>query len=216
MDMITLDTKRIRDIRPEVLDSDGRMRVLPAAYWANTTVLERALFGHRNGIYSFPTTELVHYLRKVIGDRRAIEIGAGHGVLAQALEIPATDSYQQDKQPYRLVYEATGQPRVRYGPNVIDCDASRAVRLFKPEVVIGCWVTHVFDPARPGAKGNEAGVDEEDILHNTQTYVAIGDSHVHRHKKIWGRSHTLDCPPFLYSRAHNGSRQFIATWPGQG
>lgn len=79
-----LDPSQIRDISPLVLGDDGRMRVLPAEFWIGTTQAERILFGHLNGIYSFPTVELVEHLKALIGDRSAIEIGAGHGVLAQA------------------------------------------------------------------------------------------------------------------------------------
>lgn len=207
-----MDETRIRDISPEVLNGDGRLRVLPAAFWARTTAEERALFGHRHGIYSFPTVELVEHLARTIDGHSAIEIGAGHGVLAEALGIPATDNRMQEKTPYRQVYQATHQPAVRYGPNVIDCDASDAVRWYNPEIVIGCWVTHKYDPAQHGAGGNEIGVDEDDILGHCRAYVLIGNAHVHRHKVLWCRPHHVSYPSFLYSRAGNGSREFIASW----
>lgn len=214
MRTFALDPDKIRDIADEVLDEAGRMRVLPAEYWATTTPEERALFGHRNGIYSFPTVELVEHLREFIGARTAIEIGAGHGVLAEALGIPATDNRQQEWEKYRLILAATKQPPVRYGPNVIDCHASRAVRRFKPAVVIGCWVTHKYDPKRHEAGGNEVGIDEEDILRNCAVYVVVGNEAVHAGKKIWTRKHEIVYPPFVYSRATNGTRDFIATWRG--
>src|ERR1700755_3023421 len=78
---IELDPERIRDITDDVM-VDGRMQVLPAAYWATTTMPERALFGHRHGIYLFPTVELVEYLKQRIALRAAIEVGSGNGVLA--------------------------------------------------------------------------------------------------------------------------------------
>jgi hypothetical protein len=206
----------IRDLAPEVLDDQGRMRVLPAAFWEATTVEERALFGHRHGVYSFPTVELVEYLRALIGDRSAIEIGAGHGVLAEALGIPATDSLQQAKEPWRSHYARLGVPPVPYGPHVVDCHASRAVRRYRPDVVIGCWVTHKYDPARHEAGGNEIGVDEEDILRHCDTYVVVGNEQVHAGKKIWARPHRIEYPPFVFSRAVNGSRDFVAVWRGGG
>jgi hypothetical protein len=213
-DIFLLDPTRIRDIADEALDATGRLRVLPAAYWATTTSVERALLGHLHGLYSFPTVELVEHLRTVIGGRSAIEIGAGHGVLAEALDIPATDSRQQEKSPYRDFYATTGQPPVPYGANVIDCHASRAVRRYRPQVVIGCWVTHKYDQSRADAGGNEQGVDEEDILSNCETYIVVGNDRVHRTKKIWCRPHQIEHPPFVYSRARNGTPDFIATWRG--
>lgn len=214
MNTFVLDPTSIRDIAPEVLDDRGCLRVLSAAYWVTTTPDERALFGHRHGLYSFPTVELVEHLRGIIGGRSAIEIGAGHGVLAEALGIPATDNRMQEWPKYRAIYAVTGQPAVPYGPNVVDCHASRAVRRYKPQVVVGCWVTHLYDPARYEAGGNEVGVDEEDILRHCETYVVVGNEKVHAGKKVWNRPHKVEYPPFVYSRAHNGTRDFIATWRG--
>jgi hypothetical protein len=208
---IDVDPATVRDLRGDALDADGRLRVLPAAYWATTTALERNQFGMRHGLYSFPTTELVAHLRGVIRGRRAIEIGAGHGVLAAAVGIPATDSHQQNKEPYRSYYRQHRQPTVPYGPNVVDEPAWRAVRLYHPDVVIAAWVTHRYDPARHAAGGNEGGVDEADLLRRC-TYIVIGNEQVHADKSIWDRPHTIDYPPWLYSRAINGSRDFIATW----
>lgn len=214
MTTFVLDPEHIRDIASEVLDGQCRLRLLPAAYWATTTADERALFGHRHGLYSFPTVELVELLRGIIGGRSAIEIGAGHGVLAEALGIPATDNRMQEWDKYRAIYAVTGQPAVPYGHNVVDCHASRAVRRYKPQVVIGCWVTHKYDAARHGAGGNEVGVDEEDILRHCEAYVVVGNEKVHAGKKIWARPHAVEYPPFVYSRARNGTRDFIATWRG--
>lgn len=209
-----LDPSRIRDLAPLVLNEQGQMRVLPAAFWAGTTLSERSLFGHRQGIYSFPTTELVEYFKDLIDGRVAIEIGAGHGILAQALGIPATDNRMQDMPKYRIIYEQSGQPTVKYGPNVIELDAESAVRHYRPDVVIGCWVTHKFDPARPLAAGNEVGIDEADVIASVQQYVVVGNDQVHRGKPIWELPHTRTRPPFVYSRAANGTQDFLAIWPG--
>lgn len=211
-----IDPDVVRDISGEALDESGRLRVLPAAFWAGTTAQERALFGHRHGLYSFPTKELVEHLRELIGGRPAIEIGAGHGVLAQALGITATDSLQHGKEPYRAMILAAGQQTVPYGPNVVECHASQAVRRFRPQVVVGCWVTHRYERDRHEHGGNEVGVDEPDILAHCDTYVLVGNEQVHAGKKIWDRRHTIDYPPWLYSRAMNPTREFIAVWRGRG
>jgi hypothetical protein len=209
---LLVDPSRVRDLRPEVLDQDGRLRVLPAAFWAGTTREERALLGHSTGSYGFPTVELVAHLKALIGDRSAIEIGAGNGVLAEALGIPATDNRQQEMPEYAARILAAGQPPVRYGPNIIRCDAHEAVRQYQPDVVVACWVTHRYDPARPEAGGNELGVDEADIIRNCAEYVLVGNAGVHRHKPIWKLPHEIEYPRWLYSRATNGSRDFIARW----
>ncbi len=214
METFTLDPGSIRDITPDILDDGGPLRVLPARSWAPTTDQERALFGHCHGLYSFPTVELVEHLQALIGGRSAIEVGAGHGVLAAALGIPATDSRMQEQSPWREIYAAHGQAPVRYGPNVVEAHASRAVRRYRPQVVIGCWVTHKYDPARHAAGGNMVGVDEEDILAHCETYIVVGNERVHRDKKIWTQPHHIEYPPYVYSRAMNGTRDFVATWRG--
>ena len=50
------------------------------------------------GIHCLPTLELIEFLKEEIGIQRlgkiAIEIGAGHGAIAKALNIISTDSFQ--------------------------------------------------------------------------------------------------------------------------
>jgi len=211
---IELDPNQIRDLRPLVLGLDGRMQVLPASFWASTTTHERAAFGNRTGIYGFPTVELVERLRELIKGRSAIEIGAGNGVLAEALGIPGTDSFQQLMPLYRRIYERGNFTIVPYGPKVVEMHASRAVRHFKPDVVIGCWVTHKYDRKQHARGGNEVGIDEPDILRHCSTYVFVGNEKVHRDTPLWDREHVIEYPPYVFSRAHNGSRDFIATFRG--
>jgi hypothetical protein len=199
-----VDPSDTRDLRPDVLGPDGRMQVLPAAYWASATVDERAMFGANTGIYSFPTVELVERLREIIAGRSAIEIGAGHGVLAEALGIVGTDSFQQRMPKYREIYEQNGWTLVPYGPAVVEMHASRAVRHYKPQVVIGCWTTHLYDPKQHARGGNEVGIDEPDILRHCEQYVLVGHERVHENSLIWSRKHTVECPPFVYSRALDG------------
>jgi hypothetical protein len=211
---VMLNPDEIRDITPLVLDDAGQLRILPAAFWATTTPQERALFGHRHGIYGFPTVELVEYLRELIAGRKAIEIGAGNGVLAAALDIPATDNLQQLQPKYKAIYEQTNQPIVSYGENVVELDAKAAVRRYRPDVVIACWVTHKYQRTRHHLGGNEIGVNEAELIGNVQQYVVIGNDKVHKAKPIWDLPHTRIRRPFIYSRAANGTPDFIAIWQG--
>src|ERR1700675_2241908 len=110
-----LDPRNIRDIRPDVLDANGQLRIVSSSYYRNTSPSERALLGHQNALYGLPTLELVHWVRNYIGGRSAIEIGAAHGLLAKALDIPATDSFLQDNPAVSAIYQATGQKTVQYG-----------------------------------------------------------------------------------------------------
>lgn len=211
-----IDANKVRDISGEVLGEDGRLKVLPAAYWALTTPEERGLFGVRHGLYQFPTFELVTFLQKVIGDRKAIEIGAGAGILSDALGITGTDSYQQRLPKYRAMYEAMKQPIVPYGPNVVQMDARQAVRQLRPDVVIGCWITHKYDPKRHFAGGNEAGVVLEEIADSVDSLILIGNTKVHKDCPLWSKPHQIIHPKFVYSRAMNGTPDFVAEWSYTG
>ena len=211
METLLIDPRE-RDLSPMALDGYGLPKVLPTSFWEATTPAERALFGHRHGIYLFPTVELVAHLHELIGGRSAIEIGSGNGVLARALGIPATDNCMQRRERYRRIYEAAGQPTVTYGRNVTAMDAATAVRRHKPDVVIAAWVTHRFRYDRRWAGGNEIGVDEEDVIAHCSSYVMIGNEHIHRTKSIWDLPHTITYPPFVVSRAANGSRDFLAVF----
>lgn len=212
MEAFALDSSSIRDISGLLLDAEGRLTCVPALVLQQTTPQERMLFGVRHGLYGFPTTELCDFLRDRIGGRSAIEIGAGHGLLAKTLGITATDNRQQEKPALKRHYEAIRQPIVPYGDNVEKLDAQAAVEKYRPNVVISCWVTHRFDPTRPVAGGSESGVDEATIIETCDEYISIGNEHVHSGKPIWSLPHQKFHPTWLYSRAINGSKDYIAIW----
>lgn len=214
MDITVIDPRSVRDISNLLLDDQGRLKVVDAAVLANTTVQERALFGVRHACYVLPTTELIEHLRQLIAGRRALEIGAGNGVVARALGIPASDNHQQTWLHIRSHYESLGQPVIQYGDNVEKLDAAAAIKKHKPDVVLACWVTHRYDPTRHWAGGNQDGVDEKEVLRNCAHYVFVGNEQVHKHKAIWELPHSVQHPEFLFSRAANGTREFIAQWEG--
>lgn len=211
-----LDPLNTRDLSPDLLDENGRIKVAPAAYYAKTTAEERALFGHRNSAYGFVTAELVEWLKLTIAGRSSIEIGAGNGVLAGAVGIPATDNRMQEEPAIKALYASTGQPVVKYGDNVEKLDAGSAVRKYKPQVVIANWVTHLYREDRHEHGGNAMGVNEEDILAHCETYIFIGNARVHEGKSIWKPGpEKMFVPDWLYSRSMNGSPNFIACFKGE-
>lgn len=207
-----IDEQGQEDLTPLLLDAQGRLRVVGAAELERTTAQARLRFGVMHGIYGLLTHELVAWLAGFIGGRSAIEIGAGHGQLAAALGIPATDNRQQEEPAVRTHYAALGQPTVRYGDHVQKLDALAAIAHYRPQVVIASWVTHLFQPDRAEAGGSTSGVNEEAVIRACDAYVLIGNTHVHRNKSIWSLPHELMTPDWLYSRAVNGSPDFIAVW----
>ncbi|MCC5612034.1 hypothetical protein LC612_36205 [Nostoc sp. CHAB 5834] len=212
IDAKVIDKRDVTDLSPLLLDATGNLKVVDSRVLQGTSLTDRVAFGVVNGLYLLPTTELIAALKLAIEGRSAIEIGSGGGLLAQSLGIPATDNKMQDWPHIRALYESMGQKAVPYGKNVEELDAVAAVRKYRPQVVIASWVTHKYDPNRQQAGGNEYGVIEEDILGACETYIFIGNRKVHAHKSIWARPHTLIEPPWLYSRAFNGTPDFIAIW----
>jgi hypothetical protein len=212
MQVSIVDPRKVRDISPQFLDSSGGLKVVDASEYAGTTKEERALFGVRNAFYGLLTKELVNFVAEFIAGRAAIEIGAGHGGFAKALGIRATDSRQQERPEIAAYYRTLKQATIKYGANVEQLDALSAVAKYRPKVVVGSWVTHKYDPARHHAGGNEDGVTEEKILEACDAYLFVGNDRVHAGKSIWTRTHTRITPPWVYSRAANGSPDFIAIW----
>ena len=109
-------------------------------------------------------------------------------------------------------YRALGQPTVPYGDHVEKLDAAAALATYRPQVVIACWVTHRFEAHRPEAGGSVTGVDEAAIIAACEEYIVIGNERVHAGKPIWSLPHEKLTPPWLYSRAVNGSADFVAIW----
>ncbi|VGQ11506.1 hypothetical protein SB5439_04959 [Klebsiella variicola] len=170
---------------PEAFDETGTLKAMPATYWQEKTRTDRMLFGHKNALYAFPTIEGIEHINSLIGDRSAIEIGAGNGAFCKALGIPGTDSYQQAHPHYAMLYKLQGQPTINYGAHVRRMDALQAVKFHKPKIVIAAWVTHKYDPLRHANGGNEAGVDEHALLRKVDEYIFIGNSNIHQTKLIF-------------------------------
>lgn len=207
-----IDPTGLRDLAEDVITEEGLPRVMPAAFYAGTSPEERAWLGHRYGLYLLPTIELCDWLSEHIGDRRAIEIGAGNGQMAARLGIVATDSMLQTRADISALYDLVGQPPVLYGPAVRKLEASEAVRKLHPNVVIGAWVTHRWNPRQPGRGGNEHGPKMDWILNRIDEYILIGNERVHAKNPLWKRPHEIHHLPFQYSRATNGSPDFVAIW----
>lgn len=175
---------------PDLFDAEGILQPQPKEFWRGYDRVERATFGHAHGLYAFPTIEGIAYIRELIDNRMAIEIGSGNGGFCKALGIPGTDNYQQAMPQYKRYYDHLMQPTVKYGSHVEKLDAGLAVGKYQPKVVVACWVTHLYIPQRHELGGNEIGVDEHFLLSQVDDYIFIGDTHVHSKKPIFQDYHT--------------------------
>lgn len=180
----------------------------------------------KNGLYVWPTTELMEWLDvNIKPSSKTIEIGAGNGVLSEALNVKATDSYMQsekfepknmrEKQIYVKAiqsYAALNIPFVPYGFNVEQLDAKEAVRLYKPVCVFGCYITHKW--VQGDADGNMLGIDEEWILKRNflKKYIVVGNKKVHQNKRILSYPHEQIKLTGLVVRAEYPSLNRIFVW----
>lgn len=204
--------ENLRDLSPLLIERNLYVPP-PAELLARTTWQERAMFGHVRGMYVLPTAELVEWLRGFIGDRFALEIGAGCGALARALGILATDNLMQTWPHIAAHYRAMGQPVIEYGPEVEDLGADEAVAVYRPDVVLGAWITHRYDEAQHERGGSVYGPDFAHILRNCSELVLVCNTDTHAAHTLMDIPHRRVRPPGLFSRAQSGE-DFIGIWKG--
>lgn len=205
----SVDTSVVREV---ALDGFGRIRELPAAEWLQFPWEELRMFMHEYPVYVLPTTELLDMLADLTDGLKTIEIGAGSGSIGRHLGIKMTDSYlQQDNALVKKLYELTGQPVIHYPPDVIKADALTAYRRFKPECILGCYVTHRW---REGMQnGNMYGVDFERLLPLIRRLVLVGNKHVHWENPIMSLNHReIDLHGALITRNEDRSADRIYVW----
>ena len=117
-----------------------------------------------------------HFVKKEIGDDKAIEIGAGNGCFGRALGIPITDNCMQERADIKAYYTIIGQPTIKYPQDIIRYDGNLALEKLKPEVVIASWVTQQSQ--------NPYGVNEKVFYGRLKKYIHVGNEQVHADKEI--------------------------------
>ena len=196
----------------DILLENGRPKVIPSRTLSSIEHSHMLQFCVENGIYQIPTEELISWLKPWVAGKKAIEIGAGHGTIAKALDIPATDSYMQTNPAVRAHYEMLGQKVIEPPSFVEKLEANEAVDKYKPEVVIGSWITQLYKEG--DEQGSQFGVDEENMLSKIRVYILIGNISVHgdkRIKKLPNKEFKFD---WLYSRGRNPELNRIWIWKG--
>lgn len=197
-----------------MLDEQRRLRPVSSAALYQVDPTDLKLWCHHNAVYGIPTHELVGWIRDRIGGRSAIEIGSGNGCLGRALGIPRTDSRLQEQPEMKAFYAFAGQPVITYGEDVERLEALEAVTKYKPQVVVGQWVTQWTDPTKPEeANGSIFGVRENLLLEQVETYIMVGNSTVHGTKQLIQQH-----PPemirahWIWSRSAQQNQNFILIW----
>lgn len=192
--------------------SNGELQILPASEYRQFSQEQISLFCVKNALYGLPTTELIDWLKEKIGNRKAIEIGAGNGSLGRALGIPMSDSYLQEDPAIKAYYQRVMQPTIKYGSDVERLSYKEAIVKYKPEVVVASWVTQLWRDHSDDGNGNMHGLDEEWILENVACYIHIGHANTHGRKRILKLPHEAVTFDWLFSRALSRDSCVIYIW----
>ncbi len=183
-----------------------KLIIKPSQFYKSFSEAQIKTFMHQYGIYLLPTEELVIWLKEnILG--KAIEIGAGHGAIARALKIPITDSRMQEWPEVKVHYGLLGQPLIKYADDVEKLDYERAINKYKPDTVIGSFITHKWIDELQS--GNFWGVEEEKILKSVKKYINIGNRLTHKDKPILKLPHDEYNFDFLITRSANQSENRI-------
>lgn len=189
-----------------LLGEDGLLRILSVENYVQWPFEFLRLWMHELGYFVLPTVELVAWFRDQIGNRSALEICAGSGVLGRALGVRSIDARIHKKPLVRAQYAELGQPVPCIGQHVEDLEALEAVEKYSPQVVFGTYVTERFRPGDPPSKkASIYGVDESAILRRVETYIVVGSEAVNGGKKIHCVPHQVVRPPGAVSRGRPGT-----------
>lgn len=202
----------------QLLDDKGRMRLLPAVELnAINRNDELGSWCIQRARYGLVTKELVEFLHREVlrgSTSDALEIGAGMGDLGRHLGVRMTDAAIQTHPKVRAYYDVLQQAICDPPVDVERIDGRKAVRLYKPRIVIGSWVTQLY---AEGDQQNQIpssifGVNEEDIVKSVEVYVHIGNDQTHAGKRILALEHQEFYAPWLVSRATYQDLNCIRIW----
>lgn len=206
-----IPTDSVKDISSELLRPDGYMQLLPSAFFKKHKWDDFRAFCHIHARYGIHTLEQNIFLCDVLDGRNSIEIGAGAGDLGFHLNIPMTDSRQQERADIKAAYAAMRQPIIKYPKEVKKMDALDAVKKYKPKVVIGSWVT-TYAPHEMPYGSNPFGIKENLILDLVDTFILIGNIDTHGDKPIMKIKHEEYYYDWMVSRGKNQENNRIWIW----
>lgn len=193
IDTSGLDLDRVQELL-DMTGGDGLIRPVPYEEIRHDSPDTLNMVMKLQGLYTFPTQELVDFLHGEIDDdpnyepHSAIEICAGKGWLGRSLGIPVTDSRLQEREEIRSAYLQQGAVPIVY-PDDVEClDAVSAVKKYNPEYVIASYCTHLYGTGSLKS-GNSYGVDTRWLVNNCRRFYHIGNDDIHGRDPIMKRPH---------------------------
>lgn len=199
-----IDLVDISDLRSKVTDTEsGRYKLLPLEVWLSEGEDKLRQLMHEDGIYVLPNLELIQWLESFIDKDKTIEIGSGTGYICQFLGIKGTDNKMQSWKDISFWYQLNGQPTIQYPDHVEKLGGVFAAKTYKPDTVIGCYVTHKYNPKQHSLGGNQYGVDYNDLYKHCKRIILIGNHKVHDQNPFTktNRHIKIENPSFLYTRS---------------
>ena len=97
-----------------------------------------------------------------------------------------------------------GQKPIFPPEDVKKFEASEAVGYYKPQVVLGSYITQKFQEGDSEAKIGSSlyGVDELSIMPQIETYIAVGNTKTHGDKRLLKKyPHEVYRFPWIYTRS---------------
>ncbi len=183
------------------------------AFYEQFSINQIQVMMEQEEIYVLPTEELCDFLDNLIGDKDAIEIGAGKGHLGRELNIPITDSYaRHDAYPMKTCKRQGIQPII-YPNDVEKLDALQSVRKYKPHTVIASYLVH---KQFYKDKSKEFGLDGQKLLKMCKRYIHIGNLDLHTNDPIMQIPHTEVEFPYLITKNRNPYTDRIFIWGDDG
>jgi len=186
-----------------LLNEDGLPKILPAATYNNIPHELLQAWTNIRGIYQVITKEQVEWTKMKIADRSAIEICAGYGTLGRALQIPFTDVKLQEDESIASIYRKHKTFTINYPKDVIKMEAIEAIRHYRPQVVIGCFVTQWGSHEMPLAPSSPYGPKEWEFFdEGVETYINFGNKAPHFNKRLYAMPHEELWLPWLVTRCN--------------
>ena len=176
--------------------------------WANT-----------REVWQIVTCEQIQWLKEQIGDKKAMEICAGNGVVSSELGIIGVDSRIQEKPYFKKIMEEkfgkdNGLQTTHPPKDIKRYEAIEAIRVFRPDIVIGCFVTPK-GPRVEASKGimcNAYGPDMKELFARIEKYIHFGNQNTHFPNPIYELPHTELSFPWLYTRSFDQSLNRVWIW----
>lgn len=186
-------------------------KVVPAAAFATLPAVAVAYWCKLRGLWQITTQELVDFVKQQIAGRSALEIGAGRSSLGRALGIRQTDSHMVGQHKHvKQLYARIGENTQPLPAWVESLSAEKAVAKYKPQVVVGSWISQLGDESV--AISSPYGVNETALIAQVTCYIMIGNAHTHGSKLALALPHQALTESWLISRSIQPQENVIYVW----